>query len=155
MTRQAILLSSLLIALASKQSHSAPTSIPTTTTTSSTSILQHKRQISINIGADGPASPSNGNDAGDSGVTTSTITYYITQDPIAGFTSLAGETTTSTSAFSAASSSSSSSSTGDGGGGISSSSNTTAIEDTPLPILEPGQNPSNPASWTVYNADAV
>lgn len=27
--------------------------------------------------------------------------------------------------------------------------------DTPLPVLAPGQNPSNPASWTVYNADQV
>lgn len=48
-------------------------------------------------------------------------------------------------------SSSSSSPSTAGGGAISSNNNGNA----PLPVLMSGQNPSNPASWTVYNADQV
>lgn len=49
-----------------------------------------------------------------------------------------------------------------GGGGVAAPSASSTQSgsswnngDTPMPVLAPGQNPSNPASWTVYNADQV
>lgn len=59
----------------------------------------------------------------------------------------AAETANGASGTAAAASPSSSSS--------SSSINSNNNGNAPLPVLLPGQNPSNPASWTVYNADQV